>query len=113
VDRCVFSGTIFESYGDALYAVATDIATGAPDALLLASTLYALANAAEGSMMLVRAAEAAGGQNELVDVDAAGIEALVRAEAAIRQIRARVADVPLDDLSLQGQVTQPQPGQDH
>jgi hypothetical protein len=82
VDRRLASETFIELCGETLYAVTTGLADAAPTPLTLASALYAAANAAEGALALVRAAATAPGSAETVDVDAAGLDALLRAAAA-------------------------------
>ncbi len=90
------SETFIELCGETLYAVATSLAEeGAAPALTLASTLYAAANAAEGALALVRATASTLAAGESVDVDVAGLDALRRAAAAIRQTCALV-DVRID-----------------
>jgi hypothetical protein len=95
VDRLVASETFIELCGETLYAVASSLADEDPHPLTLASALYASANAAEGALALVRAAASSGAGAGAVDVDVAGLDALRRAAAAVRETCALV-DVRLD-----------------
>lgn len=95
MDRLVASETFIEICGETLHAVATSLADQGATPLTLASTLYATANAAEGALALVRAAASTLAPDEFVDVDVAGLDALRRAAAAIRQTCALV-DVTID-----------------
>ncbi|HTU30475.1 MAG TPA: hypothetical protein VMF07_13915 [Solirubrobacteraceae bacterium] len=85
MDRLVASETFIELCGETLYAVTTSLADEGPNPLTLASALYASANAAEGALALVRAAASGLGSGEGVDVDVAGLDALRRAAAAVRE----------------------------
>ena len=90
MDRLVASETFIELCGETLYNVTTSLADEGPGPLTLASALYASANAAEGALALVRAAASALDPGEWVDVDAAGLDALRRAAAAVQQTCALV-----------------------
>lgn len=90
MDRLVATETFIELCGETLYNVATTLADESLTPLTLASALYASANAAEGALALVRAAASALDPGEGVDVDAAGLDALRRATAAVQQTCALV-----------------------
>jgi hypothetical protein len=97
VKRSIASETLLECCGETLAAVALSLAAEGPDALVLASALYALANAAEGASMLLQAAAADLGPGEALDVDVAGLDALLRARDAIDNACSLVNAWPVED----------------
>jgi hypothetical protein len=85
VKRSIGAETLLECCGETLAAVALSLANEDPDALTLASALYALANTAEGVSLLLEAAAAAVRPQETLDVDVAGLDALLRARTAVER----------------------------
>jgi hypothetical protein len=77
--------------------VAGNLAREDPGLLVVASALYALANAAEGASLLLGAAAAGIEPGQVLDVDAIALDALLRAHAAVDDACALLNLSPIGD----------------